>query len=309
MTNKQDYYATLGVDKSTTPADIKKAYRKLAMQYHPDRTNGDDTKFKEIKEAYEVLADDNKRANYDQFGHNSPHHHHHNAGGFGDIFSHFFRQDVQQSPQVTISLTLEESYTGCIKLINFVQEVVCTVCKGTGAKSPDNVVVCGMCNGSGHVMHGPMIMQCPHCNGKGKHITDSCNHCHGVGSVKTPVQSNVQIPPGIPHGTVMRGGDLTMIINIQQHATYTRNNLDLHMNIVVDAIDAMLGTSTIVTTLAGEQLKLNIATGTQPDAILKLTNKGIIYNNNTGHILCHVKIKINTNLTANQRELLTQFKL
>jgi len=311
---KEDYYVTLGVEKNASSAEIKKAYRKLAMQHHPDRTNGDDTKFKEIKEAYETLSDDNKRALYDQYGHNQPNQNSGGFGGFGfnhaDVFSTFFGQGHnQQEQQVMVSITLEESFTGCSKPISFTKDVQCNTCNGTGSKTPESIKICPTCQGHGHMMHGPMIITCPTCHGKGKTVTDPCNTCHGIGTTKQQVNTNIKIPNGIPHGTIMRGDGVIIVVNIQPHSVYTRHNLDLHMNITVDAIDAILGTSAIVTTLTGEQLKLNIAAGTQHDSLLKLSNKGITYNNNTGHILCRIKIKIPTNLNDNQIELLNQFKI
>lgn len=313
---KEDYYVTLGVDKNTSTADIKKAYRKLAMKYHPDRTNGDDTKFKEIKEAYETLSDDEKRALYDQFGHNPPNQ---GGGGFGgfsgfgfnpaDMFSQFFGQGhAQPDQQIVVSVTLEEAFTGCSKPISYTKDVQCTTCNGTGSKTPNSTTTCTTCHGQGHVMHGPMIIACPTCKGKGKTITDPCNTCNGVGTTKQQINTNIKIPAGIPHGTVMRGEGIVIVVNIQPHSVYARINNDLHMNITVDAIDAMLGMSVIVTTLTNEQLKLSVAAGTQHDTVLKLTNKGMTYNSNTGHILCHVKIKIPTNLTEHQIDLLNQFK-
>lgn len=310
----QNYYEVLGVEKNATQDEIKKAYRKLAMQHHPDRTNGDDTKFKEIKQAYEILSDESKRANYDQFGSAEPNHFGGGFNGFGgfnphDIFSNFFRQDQPTHQQIIVSVTLEESVQGCTKPINYVKTSNCDSCNGTGASSPDKIAKCGTCNGKGHIQNGPFATQCPKCNGKGKVVIDSCKTCNGTGQKKQHVSSNVKIPAGLPHGTTLSGDGLVIVINVLPHSVFTRVNLDLHMGIELDAVDAMLGTTVSINTLtAGETLKLTIPAGTQHDSVFRLANKGVTYENQTGHILCQVRIKIPTKLTEKQIELLNEFK-
>ena len=311
MADKRDYYEVLGVNKTASQAEIKKAYRILAKTHHPDK-GGDEAKFKEVKQAYEILSDDNKRAHYDQYGHNEPNQF--GGAGFGgfnphDIFSTFFRQDTHQIQQMMITITFKQSVLGCIHPISYMKNSTCTTCNGTGASSPDKMTTCSHCKGAGHIMHGPMIMACPHCQGKGKIVTDHCKTCNGSGTKKTQINTNLKIPAGIAHGTQMRGEDLVIIIHVLPHETFTRVNNDLHANITIDAIDAMLGTSVIVTTITDEQLKLNIPAGTQPDAKLKMANKGITINGVSGHIICNIKVSIPTNLTEQQIELLNHFKV
>lgn len=237
---KRDYYEVLGVTKNSTPEEIKKAYRKKALQYHPDRNPGDkeaEEKFKEAAEAYDVLSDPDKKARYDQFGHEGLRGA--ASGGFdasdlGSIFSHFgsifgdlfgggggfsgFGGGPQKTVRrgsdirINVKLTLEEIATGCTKKLKIPKQVVCTDCGGTGAKDKSSIVTCPTCQGRGQVvrqqrsMFGIMqqVMPCDQCHGTGEIIKDKCPHCHGEGTVRGEEVVTVNIPAGVQEGMQMR---------------------------------------------------------------------------------------------------------
>ena len=309
MSTKPDYYELLGVAKDADKDEIKKAYRSAANKHHPDKEGGDEEKFKEIKLAYETLSDDHKRDMYNQFGSDGPPQHQ----GYdpNDIFSILRRQQHQHSvAQVVVNITLEEAVTGCTKPITYKKVQQCHSCKGSGASAPDKVVACQTCNGRGQVPHPSFMglgMICDHCNGSGKRITDTCKTCHGSGSEHIQETTNVQLPAGIPNGGTLRGQDVIIIVQIQKHDVYERVGLDLYCTITIDAITAMLGTNTEITSLTGEKYKISIPAGTQYGTKLKLANKGIIFNGQLGHIICNIKITIPTNLTQVQIKLLETF--
>ena len=316
---KRDYYEVLGVPKNAAEEDIKKAYRKLAMKYHPDRNQGEggkaaEEKFKEAKEAYEMLTDAQKRAAYDQYGHAGvdP-----NMGGrgaegfggfaeaFGDIFGDIFGgqggggrrggggQQVYRGSDLSyaMEITLEEAARGKETQIRIPSWEGCETCGGSGAKPGTSAKTCGSCGGSGtvHMRQGFFSIQqtCPHCHGSGKIIPDPCTTCNGQGKVKKQKTLEVKIPAGINEGMRIRSagngepgvnggpsGDLYIEIRIKQHELFERDGDDLHCTMPVSMITAALGGTIEVPTLGGKA-EIELPEGTQHGKTFRLRGKGI----------------------------------
>ena len=316
---KKDYYDTLGVPKNASDEDIKKAYRKLAMKHHPDRNQGDsakaaEEKFKEAKEAYEMLSDEQKRAAYDQYGHAGvdP-----NRGGggtgaegfggfaeaFGDIFGDVFngqRGGRQQGGRqvfrggdlsYAMEVTLEEAASGKEAQIRVPSWDDCTTCKGSGAKPGTKVATCTTCHGHGVVQmrQGFFSVQqtCPQCKGTGKLIPEPCVACHGVGKTKTNKTLEVKIQAGIDDGMRIRStgngepgtnggppGDLYIEIRVKKHDIFERDGDDLHCAVPISFTTAALGGEIEVPTLAGKAA-IDIPEGTQAAKQFRLRGKGI----------------------------------
>jgi molecular chaperone DnaJ len=317
MATKRDFYDILGVPKNASDDEIKKSYRKLAMKFHPDRNQGDasaEVKFKEAKEAYEMLSDAEKRAAYDQFGHagvdpnmrGGPG----GAGGFGgfgesfgDIFGDIFGQTRRQQgaggKQVfrgndlsyAMDVTLEEAALGKESQIRIPSYDECTPCDGTGAKPGTSAKTCGTCQGQGVVQmrQGFFSVQqtCPHCRGSGKTITDPCTTCHGQGKVKKQKTLEIKIPAGIDDGMRIRStgngepgtnggppGDLFIEIRLQKHEVFQRDGDDLHCAVPISFTTAALGGEIAVPTLSGEAA-IDLPEGTQTGKQFRLRGKGI----------------------------------
>ncbi len=311
----KDYYKILGVNKDASKEEIKRAYRELAQKHHPDKA-GDEQLFKEAKDAYEILSDDTKRKQYDAYGHSGPQPQH---GGFGynDAFSSFFRQSTSQIQQVVINLTLLEAIQGCTKTIQRNKQHDCPDCTSTQKsnlskddKKKDNK--CPHCKGTGQIKH-PFIASfsvgCQSCQGTGKTFDKDCKICRGSGKYSKVENSQVNILPGIQHGAMLQSDDLIIIINILPHDVYQRNGNDLHREIEIDAIDAILGTSVQFDTITGDKLSITIPAGTWYGAKLKISGKGIKPDNGpTGNIIVHIKVT-KPILDDNQKEILKTIKL
>jgi len=319
MANKRDYYEVLGVPKNASEDEIKKAYRKLAMKYHPDRNQGDaakaaEEKFKEAKEAYEMLSDAQKRAAYDQYGHAGVDPNLRGGMGgaegfgggfaeaFGDIFGDMFggqRGGARGGRQVyrgsdlsyAMEITLEEAANGKDAQTRIPSWDNCDTCHGSGAKPGTSPKTCGTCNGSGVVQmrQGFFSVQqtCPHCRGTGKIITEPCINCHGQGKVKRQKTLEVKIPAGIDDGMRIRStgngepgtnggppGDLYIEIRTKKHDIFERDGDDLHCEVPVSFITAALGGEIEVPTLAGKAA-IDIPEGTQAGKQFRLRGKGI----------------------------------
>ena len=345
---KRDFYEVLGVPKNASDDEIKKAYRKLAMKWHPDRNQGDasaESKFKEVKEAYEMLSDAEKRGAYDQYGHagvdpnmrggaGGP-------GGFGDAFGDIFgdifgggrrgggggggRQVFRCNDlSYAMDITLEEAAAGKESQIRIPSWDSCTPCDGTGAKPGTQAKTCTTCHGAGQVQmrQGFFSVQqtCPHCHGKGKIIADPCNTCHGQGQTKTNKTLEIKIPAGIDDGMRIRStgngepgqnggppGDLFIEIRLRKHDIFERDGDDLHCQVPVNMTSAALGGEIDLPTLAGKAT-IEIPEGTQNGKTFRLRGKGIkgVRSSIAGDLYCHIVTETPVKLTEHQRKLLKE---
>lgn len=341
MTTKKDYYEILGVDKNSDESTIKKSFRKLANNYHPDK-NIDipekvqkeyEEKFKDIKEAYEILSDPAKKSKYDQFGHNVNTDQYSSGFGanidmsgiFGDIFNVFrtggnHRNTTKQNVIYNLNITLEESAFGTSKSITIPTFENCQECSGTGNK--DKIKSnCTNCNGTGtaHFINGPIVIQqiCNRCRGTGKIITKPCDKCEGIGKFKTQKNISIQVPLGVVSDSMIQtsyifdnnGEECNFLVKIiiLKHDKFTRNNLDIEFNLDVDLYTAILGGTIEVPIISGT-VNLTIPAGIQNSQLLRIKNKGISANNQIGDQICKIHIEIPKNLSAKQKELILEIK-
>ena len=343
---KRDYYEVLGLKRDASEDDIKKAYRKLAMQHHPDR-NPDNPKaeerFKEAKEAYEVLCDADKRAAYDRFGHAGVDHSAGaGAGGFGggfadafgDIFSEIFggsggraRSNVYRGADLryNLEITLEDAARGAETKIRIPTLERCDTCQGTGAKAGTEPVACQSCNGHGQVriQQGffSIAQTCPRCSGTGKVIKDPCGGCHGSGRIKRQKTLSVKIPAGVDEGDRIRlsgegesgvnggpAGDLYVVIHLKQHSVFQREGDDLHCEMPISFAQAALGGEIEIPTLDGSA-KIKVPAETQTGQVFRLRGKGIkgVRSTYPGDLMCQVVVETPVRLTDRQKELLRDF--
>ena len=343
---KRDYYEVLGVERTVSEADLKKAYRRLAMKYHPDRNPDNkeaEDKFKEVNEAYEVLSDASKREAYNRFGHAGIDPQMGGGAGpgganfsdiFGDVFSDFFgggRGAGRAGPQrgsdlrYNLTLSLEEAVHGCTVDIQVPSHVSCSVCNGSGAKPGTRPETCPTCGGMGQVrmQQGFFSIQqtCPRCHGSGKIIKDPCNNCHGQGYVEEQHTLSVKVPAGVDTGDRIRlagkgeagskggePGDLYVVVNVREHAIFHREGRDLLCEVPISIVDATLGGELEVPTLDG-RVKLKIPAGTQTGKLFRLRGKGAasLHGGLPGDLLCRVVLETPVNLNAYQKDLLEQF--
>ncbi|MBT9461522.1 MAG: molecular chaperone DnaJ [Rugosibacter sp.] len=343
--SKRDFYEILGVNRDASSEDIKKAYRKLAMKHHPDR-NPDNPKaeaqFKEAKEAYEILSDEQKRTAYDQYGHAGVDPQARGGaggGGFGDAFSDIFgdifggsggsnRSNVYRGADLryNLEITLEEAAHGSETRIRIPTMTSCETCDGSGAKKGTQPQTCPTCAGHGQVrmQQGFFSVQqtCPKCHGTGRYIPDPCNTCHGVGRVKHHKTLSVKIPAGVDEGDRIRltgegeagvnggpTGDLYVQIHLKPHTVFQREHDDLHCEMPVSFTTAALGGEIKVPTLDGAA-HLKIPAGSQTGKAFRLRGKGIkgVRSHAHGDLLCHVVIETPVSLTDRQKELLREFE-
>ena len=342
MATKRDYYEVLGVSRSATDEEIKKAFRKLAFKYHPDRNRDDgaEGRFKEVNEAYEVLSDTNKRAAYDQFGHSGAEgfftrgFEGFDFGGFGDIFDAFFggmTYATRHAPQrgadrhYQITIAFEEAAFGGEKEINIKRTEVCSLCYGTGAKPGSQPSRCANCNGTGQVrrvqrsLFGRFINStvCEQCHGEGKVITESCPQCRGAGREKQQRRISIKIPAGVEDGSQIRlsgegdagmrggsSGDLYVSLKVLKHEFFTRDGDDILYELPINFAQAALGNEVEVPTLYGEP-KLSIPAGSQTGKEFRLKNKGIahLHRNGRGDQIVRLLVVTPESLTKEQRKL------
>ncbi|MFT6984607.1 MAG: molecular chaperone DnaJ [Psychromonas sp.] len=340
---KRDCYEVLGVDRSATEKEIKKAYKRLAMKFHPDRTKGDgalEEKFKELQSAYEILNNPQKKAAYDQYGHDGV-----NQGGggqghsdfgdqFGDIFGDIFgggRRGGAQRPQqgsdlrYNMELTLEEAVKGISKEIQVPTLVHCEQCNGSGAKKGTQAKTCGTCHGQGQVQmrQGFFAVNqiCPTCRGKGKIITDPCHKCHGEGRYQRSKTLSVKIPAGVDTGDRIRlsgegeagergapAGDLYVQMNVLEHEVFTRDGNNLYCEVPISFAEAALGGEIEVPTLDG-RVNLKISAETQTGRMYRMRNKGVqsVRSQTVGDLMCKVMVETPVKLSSKQQELLKEF--
>ncbi len=346
--SKRDYYEVLGVGRDASEREIKKAYKRLAMKYHPDRNPGDkeaEASFKEVKEAYEILTDANKKAAYDQFGHAGVDPNRGGGGGyggagdfgdiFGDVFGDIFgggrrggqRQAARGSDlRYNLELSLEEAVKGLTKEIRIPTLASCDVCDGSGAKKGTSATTCGTCHGQGQVQmrQGFFAVQqaCPTCHGRGKIIKDPCGKCHGEGRVEKTKTLSVKIPAGVDTGDRVRltgegeagefgapPGDLYVQVNVREHAIFVRDGNNLYCEVPISFTKAALGGEIEVPTLDGK-VSLKIPAETQTGRMFRLRGKGVksVRSHAVGDLLCKVVMETPVNLSEKQKELLREFE-
>jgi len=343
MAEKEDFYKVLGVERNASDAELKKKYRSLAMKYHPDR-NADnpetaEVKFKQIKEAYEVLSDPKKRSAYDQFGHAGidP-----SMGGrsggfggegfsdiFGDVFGDIFggggrqRSSAQRGSDLryNLELTLEEAVAGTEQKIRIPVLVACGTCAGSGAKKGSSPIICTTCHGHGQVrmQQGFFSVQqtCPTCRGTGKQIKDPCGVCHGQGRVQETKTLSAKIPAGVDTGDRIRlsgegevgerggpAGDLYVEIHVKKHEIFVRDGANLYCEVPISFVTACLGDEIYVPTLDGK-VKLTIPAETQTGKSFRLRGKGVkpVRGGAVGDLLCKVQVETPVHLTKEQKAL------
>ena len=342
---KRDFYDVLGVNKSASPEELKSAYRKLAVKYHPDKNPGDkkaEDKFKEASEAYGILSDQDKKQNYDNFGHaafeNGGGRQSGGFGGFGgadfsDIFEDFFgdfggggrsrggRNSNNRGSDLRydLSITLEEAYQGKKQDIKFSTTEKCNNCKGNGSKpghSPDRCTVCGG-NGKVRSNQGFFTVQqtCPQCAGSGEEITNPCNDCNGQGNKQTSKKLSVTIPKGVDDGTRIRlagkgeagsrggsSGDLYLFINVHSHDLFKRSDENLFFEFPISIADAALGTTIEIPTIDGGKAKIKIPDGTQSGKQFRLKGKGMPYMRGSGNGDLYVQVNTEVPVSLNKEQ-------
>ncbi|EGU44876.1 molecular chaperone DnaJ [Vibrio splendidus] len=349
--SKRDFYEVLGVSRDASERDIKKAYKRLAMKFHPDRNQGDESaadKFKEVKVAYEILTDPQKKAAYDQYGHAAFEQGGMGGGGgfgggqgdFGDIFGGVFgdifgggrRGGGQQRAQrgsdlrYNMELTLEEAVRGVSKEIEVPTLVECDTCDGSGAKKGSSAQTCGTCHGHGQVQmrQGFFAVQqtCPTCNGKGKIIKDPCNSCHGQGRKQKTKTLNVKIPAGVDTGDRIRlsgegeageqgapAGDLYVQVHVKEHNIFERDGNNLYCEVPVSFSMAALGGEVEVPTLDG-RVNLKVPEETQTGRMFRMRGKGVkgVRGGGVGDLIVKLVVETPVKLSSRQKELLREFE-
>lgn len=344
-TEKRDYYEVLGVPKGAQLDDIKKAYRKLAVKYHPDKNPNDpeaEERFKEAAEAYGVLSDDEKRQRYDRYGHAATN----GMGGFdpnqfadfGDIlgdlfgFGDFFGTSRRRSTRAArgndlrydLTLDFEEAVFGKDITLNIPRVASCTTCSGSGAKPGTQPVTCSGCGGRGQIRYSQgffaVARTCPQCGGAGKVIKDPCATCGGAGRVQEEKTISVKVPAGVDDGSRLRvagegeagfnggpAGDLYVFLSVKPHAKFSRRDYDIHSEEWISVTRAALGGEVKVDTLDGSET-LRVNAGTQPNQVFRLRGKGVQFldGNGRGDHYVHVNIRIPSTMSEEQRKLYEQ---
>lgn len=346
MSTKRDYYEVLGVTKNASEDDIKKAYRQAALKHHPDRNPGDkeaETKFKEAAEAYEVLADSEKRARYDQFGHAGLD----SAGfgprgfqsaedifeAFGDIFGDFFGFGRRggggprrgASLRAEVELDFVDAAKGCDRTLVLKRHEICGECKGTGAKPGTEPAACQLCGGHGQVLQGggffTIRTTCPKCGGSGKYIKDRCRPCGGEGVVREKAEVKVHIPAGIDTNTRIRvagegepslaggaRGDLFVDVAVRPHPVFEREGTTLFCEVPVSFSQAALGADIEVSTL-DEKVSLKLPRATQSGQLFRIRGHGLpdVEGGRKGDLVVRAVIEVPKSLTKQQEDLLREF--
>ena len=344
---KQDYYATLGVAREASGDDLKKAYRKLAMQHHPDRNPGDaasEAKFKEVSEAYDVLRDEQKRAAYDRFGHAAFENGGQGAGGFaggaglGDIFDQMFgefmgggRGRAQRTGgdiRTAVEIDLAEAFAGKKVSIRVPTRVACEACNGTGSESKERATdTCSTCGGAGKVraQQGFFLIErtCLTCGGSGRIIRNPCRICSGAGTVQRERSLQVAIPAGVEDGTRIRmagegqaggpgavAGDLYVHVAIRPHQIFQRDGANIFCRVPLPMTQAALGGDVEVPAIDGSKAKVKIPAGTQTGEQFRLRGKGfsVLRSAQRGDMFIQVAVETPQHLTRKQRELLEEFE-
>lgn len=349
----EDYYKILGVEKNASKDEIKKAFRKLATKYHPDKKTGDEAQFKKISEAYAVLSDDKKRAEYDTYGKSY-------AGGgaggqggaqwggfqgaqgfdfdlndifenFGDIFGGGFggqaRQRRGNDIAIDIELSFKEAVFGIKRTLKLAKNSTCSTCEGTGARSGTDMITCSACNGNGKIREARQsimgnfttVRECSECKGKGRVPKEKCSDCNGVGVRRAEEEIEVNIPPGIENGEMIRmsgrgeavsggvPGDLYIKIHVAPHASIKRDGSNLVTTLPVKLTDAMLGSTYSVETLDGK-VNIKIPAGVHHGEMLRIKGKGVPQDRGRGDFLVRVSIDIPQKLSRKAKKLVEELR-
>lgn len=342
---KQDYYEILGVPRDADQDDLKKAYRKLAMRWHPDKNPGDDAaeqKFKDVSEAYDVLKDDQKRGAYDRYGHAA---FEGGAGGggrgggfegFADIFEEMFGEVMGRRGgsggrgsdlRYNMEISLEEAFRGSEKTIRVPTHAACEACNGSGAEAGSRPITCPTCQGHGKVraQQGFFTIErtCPNCGGAGRIIERPCKACGGAGRVRKEKTLAVSIPAGVEDGTRIRltgegeaglrgspPGDLYIFLSLAQHRFFQRDAANIHCRVPIPMTTAALGGQIEVPTLDGNFAKVSVPAGTQSGHQFRLKGKGmsVLRSNARGDLYIQAIVETPMNLTKHQQELLREFE-
>ncbi|XXF78838.1 molecular chaperone DnaJ [Myxococcaceae bacterium GXIMD 01537] len=343
---KRDYYEVLGVVKTASAQELKSAFRKVALQYHPDRNPGNDEaeeKFKEASEAYEVLSDPERRARYDRFGHaGNPFEGFGGAGAgfqgvnindiFGDIFGEIFgggrgRRGSNRGADLryNLEISFEEAAFGCRPKVTIPRPRTCDGCNGSGSKSGAGPKPCRTCGGQGEVRFTQgffaVSRPCSDCNGTGEVVADPCGKCRGAGKVPAEEVIDVNIPGGVDNGTRVRltgmgepgdrggpPGDLYVTVIVREHPLFQREDYEVFCEVPISFTQAALGAKIDVPTLDGK-VKMTIPSGTQSGKVFRLKGKGVPHLHSQQRGDQHVRVVVETpsDLTAKQRELLEKF--
>jgi len=344
MAEKRDYYEVLGINRGASSDEIRRAFRNLAKEFHPDVNKNPDAeaKFKDINEAYAVLSDDERRAAYDRYGH---------AGlngmpidfnfdfPFSDLFSEFFgfgmgSQRRRNSPRrgadlrYDVALEFKEAVFGLNKEIEFQRMEICSVCHGSRAEPGTSPIRCSTCNGAGEVRQARQtflgslvnVSTCPTCGGLGETISTPCHQCNGRGQERKVVQRSVSIPAGVDEGTQIRlggegepgtnngpKGDLYIVVHVKPHRYFRRRNNDILLDLAINIAQATLGAEVTVPTVDGDE-KLKIQSGSQPGKMIRMKGKGVprLRRNGRGDQLVILSVEIPRSLTSAQRDLFEQ---
>lgn len=342
MATQLDYYEILEVTRTASAEEIKKSYRKMAMQFHPDRNPGDDAaeaKFKEINQAYDVLKDAQKRAAYDRFGHAAfegggagPGGFDFNGfggGGLGDIFEHMFgdmmgrRGGAARSGndiQTHVEITLEEAFAGVEKDVRVITRIACESCQGTGSNSgASGVETCPSCHGAGKVraQQGFFVVEraCPTCHGAGRVVKDPCKACHGEGTVEQERTIKVQIPAGVEDGTRIRltgegeaggngvpSGDLYVHVSVSEHSIFQRDGANIYCRVPLRMAQAALGTEIEVPVIDGSRTNVKIPAGTQSGAHFRLRGKGFSVLRSSARGDMYIQVTVETPQVLTKRQ-------
>jgi molecular chaperone DnaJ len=346
---KRDYYEILGIGRQATEQELKSAYRQAALKHHPDRNDGDqesEERFKEAAEAYSVLADPQKRAAYDRYGHagvstaaGNPF----EGAGFPDlseIFGDFFFGDMfgggggrgrtraqrGEDLRYDMELSFEDAVRGMSAEIQVPRQEACSRCQGTGGEPDGGVTVCPRCRGRGQVVFQQSFLSvrqtCSQCGGSGQVIRKPCAQCQGQGYSRTERKLKVNIPAGVDNGTRLRlsnegqaganggpPGDLYVFISVGEHAVFERRDSDLHCTIPINVAQAALGVEVAVPTLDGT-VPLRIPEGAQSGATFRLKNKGVpdVNGRGRGDLYVHIQVKVPTKLTREQKKVFEQLE-
>jgi molecular chaperone DnaJ len=342
MSSKRDYYKVLGVSRAADANELKRSYRNLARQYHPDINKASDAeeRFKEVNEAYEVLSDTDKRRAYDRYGHAGVNGNagYTDFGGIGDIFEEFFGFGTGRARrhgprrgndlQYELEISFEEAVFGCEKEIEIQRLETCPVCQGTGAEPGTTPVRCSQCNGTGEVRRVQQsilgsfvnVATCPTCRGEGETIPMPCNRCYGNKRVRAAKTITVKIPGGVNDGARIRlanegepgsrggpPGHMYVLLRVQPHNIFRRRGDDIVLELAVNVAQAALGDKVKIPTLEGEET-VSIPSGTQTGRIFRLRNRGVphLRHGGRGDMLIVTQVVVPTELDEAQRELFSE---